>query len=167
MTNAPSQWEHWLSTLPQDERSALIALRDHFAGLGADAPEDWAQSEISEGIPQLARFLILRRLWDEGINGWEQPGAIENLPAARRLLEGGADRTDLINTMRASAFEAIFIAIGILEGHSQDPDNAMLPGWCLQETDPKGHPTGRRIGGLYEDLRGTDPSGRDAEDLWA
>ncbi|MEO3787173.1 hypothetical protein ABGB12_27935 [Actinocorallia sp. B10E7] len=161
-----SRWEQWLSTLPEDKQDAAVMLRDRFIELGADAPEEWAQSEVDQDIPQLARLLILRQLWAEGINGWERPGAVENTPAAHRLLEAGANRADLITAMRAAAFEAISTAVDILQCHSHNPGHTALPGWSLQETTHNGQPTGRHIDGLNEDLRGTDPSGHEADDLW-
>jgi hypothetical protein len=62
-------WDEWLSNLDGDKHAAAVALRDRFSELGADEPESWARSEIVEGIPQLARFLILRKLWADAING--------------------------------------------------------------------------------------------------
>ncbi len=162
-----SRWDQWLSTLPEDRQGTAATLRDRFAELGVDAPEEWAQSEVDEDVPQLARLLILRRLWAEGVNGWERPGAIENIPAARRLLEAGANRADLITAMRAAAFEAISTTVDILQSDLHDPDHTTHPGWSLQETTHNGRPTGRRIDGLQEDLRGTDPSGHEADDLWS
>ena len=161
-----SRWEQWLSALPEDQQGTAATLRDRFTELGVDAPEEWAQSEVDQDIPQLARLLILRQLWVEGINGWERPGAVENNPAARRLLEAGANHADLITAMRAAAFEAISTAVDILQCRSHDPGHTALPGWSLQETSHNGQPTGRHIHGLNEDLRGTDPSGREADDLW-
>jgi hypothetical protein len=48
-----------------DERSRRSALgvRDRLQSLGCPEAEGWARSEISEEIPQTARFLILRHLW--------------------------------------------------------------------------------------------------------
>jgi hypothetical protein len=49
----------------------LIAL---FERLGAHDAARWAHSEITEGIPQLARFLFLRQAWKKLIryadHGW-------------------------------------------------------------------------------------------------
>ncbi len=40
-------------------------LTDLFRRLGAPDPAEWGQSEIQQGIPQLARFVFLRGLWDQ------------------------------------------------------------------------------------------------------
>jgi hypothetical protein len=34
-----------------------------FRKLGARDPEGWADSQVEEGIPQLARYLFLRQAW--------------------------------------------------------------------------------------------------------
>jgi len=47
------------------DRDAVAALRTCFEALGADDPEGRAVSEITENIPQLARFLALRSVWPD------------------------------------------------------------------------------------------------------
>jgi hypothetical protein len=72
--------KYWLTQLTNEQRQAAVDLRDRFAALGAREPEDWAGSEIREGIAQLARFLVLRDLWAEAVDGWTQPEALEGSP---------------------------------------------------------------------------------------
>ena len=50
------------------------ALADRFAAAGAEEPEEWALSEVEDDIPQLARFLLLRRLW-RSAESWKTPPA--------------------------------------------------------------------------------------------
>ncbi|MCM0674467.1 hypothetical protein NCC78_07165 [Micromonospora phytophila] len=56
-------WDEWLATLSPDVRESAVSLAERFKELGALDPESWARSEISENIPQLARFMVLRALW--------------------------------------------------------------------------------------------------------
>ena len=42
----------------------LSALTKKFSQLGASDPESWATSQLSEGIPQLHRFLFLKQMWE-------------------------------------------------------------------------------------------------------
>jgi hypothetical protein len=167
MTSSYPTWDEWLAGLSEDERVRTLALRDRFAAVGADEPHLWARSEISEGIPQMARFLFLRSLWTEAINLWQQPSSIDIIPAAHRLLQSGADRTDVAMVARAAAFETVLRVISLLD-EQQAPgfDDPALPGWHLHETDNDGNPTGRCVGGLHESILETDPSGQEAEDLW-
>ena len=36
---------------------------DLFRRLGAPSPSDWAHSQVTEGVPQLARFIFLKQAW--------------------------------------------------------------------------------------------------------
>jgi hypothetical protein len=56
---------------PEDQRRAQ-ALAERFREAGAEQPEGWAASEVEDDIPQLARFIFLRRLW-RGAWQWTQP----------------------------------------------------------------------------------------------
>lgn len=60
--------------LDSEQRRRAEALAEQFRGLGAGDPAGWAASEVEEDIPQLARFLFLRRLW-RGAWQWKQPPA--------------------------------------------------------------------------------------------
>ncbi|WP_405525950.1 hypothetical protein OG592_00915 [Streptomyces avidinii] len=168
MTNWDQMWTDYLAGLDDNRRLAALALQERFAELGADEPQGWALSQLAEGIPQMARFLILRRLWSESINQWEEPSAIDAIPATHRLLASGADRSDIAKVARAVAFESIASVLNVLdEGCASDVSDDSLPGWRLQETTGDGSPTGRSLGGLHESLLETDPSGNEAGDLWA
>jgi hypothetical protein len=59
-------------SLDDEQRRRAEALAEQFRGLGAGDPEGWAASEVEEDIPQLARFLFLRRLW-RGAWQWKLP----------------------------------------------------------------------------------------------
>lgn len=56
---------------PEDQRRAG-ALAERFRAAGAEEPEGWAASEVEDDVPQLARFIFLRRLW-RGAWQWTQP----------------------------------------------------------------------------------------------
>jgi hypothetical protein len=58
---------------PADRRRAAD-LAEAFRALGAGDPEAWAASEVEENIPQLARFLFLRRIW-RSAQPWTLPPA--------------------------------------------------------------------------------------------
>lgn len=60
--------------LDGEKRRRAEALAEKFRAVGADEPEEWAASEVEADIPQLARFLFLRRLW-RGAGQWKQPPA--------------------------------------------------------------------------------------------
>jgi len=56
---------------PEDRRRAG-GLAERFRAAGAGEPEAWALSEVEDDIPQLARFLFLRRLW-RSAEEWKLP----------------------------------------------------------------------------------------------
>lgn len=58
--------------LDHEQRRRAEALAERFRAAGAEAPEGWAASEVEDDIPQLARFIFLRRLW-RGAWQWKQP----------------------------------------------------------------------------------------------
>jgi hypothetical protein len=52
--------------------SEFEALVEKFRAVGAQQPGQWAASEVEEDIPQLARFIFLRRLWRSAVQ-WKLP----------------------------------------------------------------------------------------------
>lgn len=160
-------FDAWLRSLDETDRRTAAVLRRYLTQLDAPDPEGWTRSEIEEDIPQLARFLVLRRLWPDAVDAWhDNPAALESVPAARRLLNRGASRADLAQFARAVAYEAVATLLTTIEeGRDVEaPDGS--PGWALVETDMSGEPTGRVLRALHEDLAALDPSGLDARDLW-
>ncbi|MER8033997.1 hypothetical protein [Streptomyces hydrogenans] len=166
MDHAEAQWQSWLSGLTPSKRAAAEWLRTQFEALGATDAPDWARSEIDENQPQLARFVLLRSLWRGAIDGWAGPGALEQVAAARRLLDAGADRDDLELLARAVAYEAVFATVDELDCGADVNVPGVDVGWALVESGEDGSPTGRRLSGLHEELLTMDPSGRDGADLW-
>jgi hypothetical protein len=169
----------WLQELDRQTRVQAESLIDRLARAEAADPEEWAYSEITENIPQLARFLVLRRLWGDLIDPWRDNAAwIENMIASaekdpgdyfsdaglalRRLLEKGVDPADIASIARYVAYETAFGVVHTIdEGHDPEHSGDGWPGWTLIETDANGDSTGRPVGGLHEDLLSLDPSGRE------
>src|SRR3712207_2067904 len=107
-------------------------LSSRMRELGAPDPEEWAQSERAEGIAQEARWLFLRQVWPQFIDGHTPESAL-SLPAGRRAVDAGAAADDVALAMRAAAYEAVFGVLSrIFEGRDPDaPPDA--PGWALME----------------------------------
>jgi hypothetical protein len=144
-------------------------LVERMRELGAEDPEGWARSELTEDIPQEARWLVLRQIWRDSINGWT-PESIAAIPAAQRAVGAGADAADVAQTMRAPAYEAAFGVLSLID-EGYDPDApAEAPGWVLAEIRfddrEESEPSRRTVDGLHEDLLGADPCGREGADLW-
>ncbi|WP_433652063.1 hypothetical protein ACQP2C_06200 [Micromonospora zamorensis] len=159
-------WDEWLATLPLGVRESAVSLAERFKELGALDPESWARSEISENIPQLARFMVLRALLREAISPWMDATALGDVAAAQRLIDAGADPHDVLLVARAGAYEAVAAAVLVLDGGGDPKAGEDDPGWHLVETDGECNPTGREIGGLHESLPESDLFGDEGADLW-
>lgn len=140
-----------------------------FEALGADDPQGWAESEDEENLPQLARYRLLRMVWQD-IDAWSQtaPHWVEAYRregvaggAVERAVRLGLTPAELGEIAREVARETAF---GLLQG-LDDPargdlppgTEGRLPGWRLGELSARGEPTGRVLGALHEDLNETEP----------
>lgn len=146
-----------------------------FRKLGARDPEEWARSQIDEGIDQLARYVFLRQAWRAVVPpedaSWidaliasakarpSEPGAGAG-PALQRLLATGADRTDIHEVVRVMQWELLFSFCYLLgDPGALEPEIADMS-WCLMRTNDDGECTGP-IGGLHESVLETEPTGRE------
>src|SRR5207249_2545483 len=68
-----------------DETRRFTQLVNTFRHVGCEDSEGWAGSEIREGIPQLARSLLLQSIWHESIAIWQDIDELSDVPAAKRL----------------------------------------------------------------------------------
>lgn len=156
----------------------LQRLAEHFRTLGARDPEDWARSDLEEGIPQYVRLVFLRQAWTnivaEDDTTWiapliheaerrpRDPGAGAG-PALKRMLTAGVlpeDIAEVVRVMQWNVLAAVAYQLsdsGVVEYPSED-----LPrvNWTLFEVDQDGQPL-RPIEGLHESVLETDPAGRE------
>lgn len=146
-------WDEWLATLPKDKQEAAGELRDRFEGLGAEDPEGWTRSEISENIPQLVRFLILRTIRRQAVDSWARAGALTTIPAAQRLLAAGADPGDLLGLVQSTVHDTVFAVLECLDEGRDTEASEEHPGWSLVEVGGAHAGPSRRIEGLHEDLQ--------------
>jgi hypothetical protein len=134
-------------------------LPQRMRALGAEDPDGWAASEISEDIAQEARWLVIRQVRDAVT--WTDE-IFRSLPGVPQLLDAGADPAVLLAALREVARESAFAVLDVIdEGYDPDaPDDA--PGWALMEVRTQDDDvafTGREVGGLHEDLGFPDPNG--------
>ncbi|MEU6601934.1 hypothetical protein [Streptomyces flaveolus] len=134
-----------------------------FAALGAEDPESWAGSEVREDLPQLARYRLLRALWQD-IRAWDS-ASVDSLRDATDA-QGATAPDHAVDLGRLARLVARETTFGVLY-RLADPDGdglpagmrEQMPGWVLTETTPAGEPTHRVLGALYEDLNTMgDPS---------
>lgn len=157
-------------------KTELQALTRRFAALGAPDPQSWAESQLTEGIPQLGRFLFLRQAWRhvvaEDDPSWiaAEVEAAEREPdapfagvghALARLRAAGAtddDLTDLVRGMQANLLAALCEVID--EGGVEDEPEAEEVRWVFCQVTEEGEVVGL-LAGLHESVLETDPTGRE------
>ncbi len=149
-------------------------LTELFGRLGARDPAQWAHSQIKEGIPQLARFIFLRRAWkwvvDAKDASWIQEAAAleDNVPggaigpALRRLSAQGANVADLTTIAAVMQWRLLSALCYLLD----DPENVEPEVkdivWQLFQVDERGQPIAP-MSGLYESVLETEPGDRQTQ----
>lgn len=141
-----------------------------FKRLGARSPEEWAKSQIDEGIPQLARFLFLRQAWKsivrKGDPSWiDEQLAAKSLtsgagPALERLLAAGASAIDLSEVVRVMQWRLLFALCYLLDDPGEVEEEVADISWRLFQVDAAGNPVAE-LTGLHESVLETDPDSRD------
>ncbi|OWT77016.1 MULTISPECIES: hypothetical protein [unclassified Achromobacter] len=146
-----------------ERRAALAAAME---AAGCTDPKSWVDSELSEDIPQFARFLLLQEVH-------RAADAVEVT-----VSEALFDRPDLevtLKTLRSivapDALNELLLAYGKALGNTfvmaldHGPQDDDVPRWQLMETDAEGKPTGRLVQGLHEDYLDFEDSYERDEDL--
>lgn len=146
-----------------------------FEKLGARDPQSWASSQVSEGIPQLHRFLFLRQAWSHVIAedslGWvdyhiEEAEAHPDAPfsgmgaALRRAVSAGVAREDLSQIARGVQAELLFQISYMLGDNGLTEPELEGVGWGLFQTDEEGNAVAP-IDSLHESVLDVDPTGRE------
>ena len=150
-----------------------------FQHLGAEDPEGWAKSQIDQGIPQLHRFLFLKKAWalvvdeeddswiDRVIEAWrrlpEEPYSGQGR-ALDRMLALGVERSDIVELVRTAQAELIFGLCYQLEDpdiSDEEEEHLDTFGWALVATEGDDEPTSQVINGLHESVLEMDPTGRE------
>lgn len=146
-----------------------------FRKLGARDPEDWARSQVEEGIPQLARFLFLRQAWRQIVQEDDSSWIDASIDRARshpeepyagvghalgKLRARGATKEGLTDVVRGMQAQLLFSICYLLEDPGDVEPEAGDVGWVLAQVDQEGTVLDT-IGGLHESVLETDPTGRE------
>jgi hypothetical protein len=136
---------------------------------GCPDPESWAQSELEENIPQFARYLLCKTIWEHAVEPWRTEDALDEFPEARALLDAGAD-PELLRLLGGKiAYETMTAIVNAIDqdtyvGPAPVPGDA--PGWTIVEVDGRSlKPTGRRAGFIHESILSVDPSGTEGAEF--
>ncbi len=164
-------WETAL-LIPESEEE----LTEIFRRLGAKSPESWARSQVTEGIPQLLRFLFLQQAWSriiaEGETSWidreisnakthpDRPYAGLGLALAR-CVEKGTGKEDLSEIARCIQARTLFDIGYLIDGPARTTRGLEGLTWGLFQTDEDRNPIGSQVVGLHESVLELDPTGRE------
>ena len=135
-----------------------------------------ARSQLDEGIPQLQRFLFLRQAWRNVVREDNVDWVQREVQRARqdpdgpdagvgqalaRCVEKGVSADDITDIVRGMQAQLLFKLCYLLDD-PLFPEKALRDfAWGLFEVDDDGNPIPPRIGGLYESVLETDPTGRE------
>ena len=137
----------------------------------ATDPESWANSQLAEGIPQLAIFSFAKALWngvmpendDKWIDqeiGWakSRPSdpCAQSGPALEEMLAKGVSREAIVDRVSVFQYRALYHACSILDGSRVE--DVPITDWSLHQVDEKGKNVAI-IQGLHEVLLSLDPTG--------
>ncbi|WP_146591965.1 hypothetical protein [Posidoniimonas polymericola] len=146
-----------------DDESRYIALVERFRQFGCGNAEGWARSEIDENIPQLARFVFLRQLWNlvitpeapRRLNDYAGPNDDGRGGALRRIKECGVASNDLLTIVREAQIDVIREVASILDELNTLDSQYDGIRWGLFEIDDNDCPT-RPIDCLHESVDDED-----------
>jgi hypothetical protein len=150
-----------------------------FEKLGAREPEEWAASQIEDGINQLGRFLFLRQAWreivDENDHAWIEAEIEQSKvdpqapcagigPALQRMLSKGVDPQDITDVVRVMQHQLLFRLCYLLSDPSLEEPELASFSWGLFQLKDKDDGTveiADSIDTLHESVLETDPTGRE------
>lgn len=158
----------------------LVKLAAIFRELGADDPEGYANSQLAEGIPQLALFVFLKQAWsaivDEKDTSWIDRyidwgkderafktfwGKLSQSLESMRLkgVEDAAIAT-VVQTMQYLLLGSICNQLDDCNSSSINAQGEWQVRWKLFQVDDEGKPT-QDLTGLHEYADSMDPTGRE------
>ncbi|SHF81564.1 hypothetical protein SAMN02787100_2670 [Chryseobacterium sp. OV279] len=143
------------STLTDLQKEEYESLVMRLRNAGAKNPSSWASSEVTEGIPQFARFLILKSLFDIAKSTYD------NITMASDFDDEVEEKYDaikdivgeekLLSFLTSYSKGIIYNVVGLLDEGNQEADRDKIS-WTLMKTDENFQSTGQVIQGLHEDF---------------
>jgi len=144
-------------------------LKAIFESLGAKNPELWAKSQIEEGIPQLARFVFLKKAWNlivkDGDHSWidaahsagDEGAGSEIIHSLSTMTRAGVSPDDITMVVRVMQWRLLFSLCYLLDDPGQSITGDEDISWRLFQVDDHDVPLAP-IANLYESVLELDPS---------
>lgn len=150
-------FEKKIKSLSDEQIIALNELINRMENAGCKNPFSWAFSEITENIPQFARFLVLKNLFeiandiDRAIEFAE--AYADNYSDLEGKILQVVDKSLLKQYLAAYNRGMIGRFVDLIDEGNKDADKYNVD-WALLKTDSDGKHTEQIIQGLHEDLIG-------------
>lgn len=142
-----------ISKLTDEQKEALENLVIKFENAGAKNPLTWAVSEITEGIPQFGRFLMLKALFDIGKSTKDNIAMAEDfdfeLDEKYTEIKDAVGKKKLLAFLTSYSKGLLYNVIELLDEGNRTADRDKIS-WVLMKTDENAEPTGQIIQGLHE-----------------
>ena len=147
-------YEFEISKLNESEKQHLEELVLRMVKSGARKPLDWAWSEFREGLPQWARFMILKEMYLSAYDvGGNVDAAGEFGPEVSRVYEeisSGIGTEKLNRFLTAYAKGMLYNMLGIFDEGNFDYESN--DSWILMTQNRETDEPGKPVSGLHEDF---------------
>lgn len=143
------------STFTDLQKEEYESLVTRLGNAGAKDPSSWASSEVTEGIPQFARFLVLKSLFDIGKSTEDNIAMAadfdDELDEKYNAIKDAVGEEKLLDFLTSYSKGILHNVVSLLDEGNQESDRDKIS-WTLMKTDENFEPTGQMIQGLHEDF---------------
>ncbi|GEJ32479.1 conserved hypothetical protein [Flavobacterium psychrophilum] len=144
-----------ISKLTDNQKEEFESLVIRLENAGAKNPLSWANSEVSEKIPQFGRFLVLKSLFDIARSTEDNISMAvdfdEDIEDKFEEIKEKVGQEKLFDFLKSYSKGMIYNIIGLLDEGNLEVDRDKIS-WALLKTDDNFEPTGQIIQGLHEDF---------------
>jgi len=144
-----------ISKLTDKQKEEFESLVIRLEKAGAKNPLSWAYSEVTEGIPQFGRFLVLKYLFDIGKSTEDNMAMASDFDDAfdEKYVEirNAVGEKKLLAFLTSYSKGILYNIIGLLDEGNREIDRDKVS-WTLMKTDENFELTGQPIQGLHEDF---------------
>ncbi len=157
-SNSREYYKREVEKLDIEQKEKLEKLLQKMENAGAKNPLSWAMSEITEGIPQFGRFLMLKGLNDitcdvegniclaDDVDEYYENDIYKMSDKIKKII----GETAFNEFLKSYTKGVMWQVANLIDDGNYNQNNE--PGWALSEVNNDGKTTGKFIGGLHESL---------------
>lgn len=148
-------YEKQISKMTDLQKEEFESLVIRLENAGAKNPLSWANSEVSEKIPQFGRFLVLKSLFDIAKSTEDNISMagdfVEDFKEKFAEINEKVGQEKLFDFLTSYSKGIIYNIIELLDEGNRDVDRDKIS-WMLMKTDENFEATGQIIQGLHENF---------------